>query len=190
MPEPGTAAPPGPAEAAMAAAPVLAAGPSSPIGLRHPDAREIAILMLSALGDAVHVLPVANALRRTYPRARISWIVQPLPHRLVAGHPAIDDFLLFRRRRGLDAFMQEEFSRHHLWFRVEVVPQAPIEKKVDDRQQAHSLMMRHPDPHRFPTAAAVVDGFIKPVPAEPAEFLHVTQIFSRSRRLDTRREEC
>ncbi len=72
--------------------------------LRHPELREIGILMLSAMGDAVHVLPVANALRRAYPAARISWIIQPVPQRLVAGHPAIDEFIPFRRRRGLDAW--------------------------------------------------------------------------------------
>jgi len=72
--------------------------------LRHPGAREIAILMLSAMGDAVHVLPVANALRRAYPAARLTWIIQPVPHRLVADHPAVDEFVDFQRRRGLDAW--------------------------------------------------------------------------------------
>jgi heptosyltransferase I len=66
--------------------------------------REVAIVMLSALGDAVHVLPVANALRRAWPSTRITWIIQPVPHRLVRGHPAIDEFVLFERRRGLDAW--------------------------------------------------------------------------------------
>jgi heptosyltransferase I len=56
--------------------------------------------MLSALGDAVHVLPVANALKRTWPDARITWIIQPVPHKLVAHHRAIDEFILFHRRRG------------------------------------------------------------------------------------------
>jgi heptosyltransferase I len=60
--------------------------------------------MLSAIGDAVHVLPVANALKRTWPDARITWIVQPVPHALVAGHPAIDDFILFRRHAGWSAW--------------------------------------------------------------------------------------
>jgi heptosyltransferase I len=60
--------------------------------------------MLSAIGDAVHVLPVANALKRHWPESRITWVIQPVPHRLVADHPAIDEFLLFRRRRGLDAW--------------------------------------------------------------------------------------
>jgi len=66
--------------------------------------REICIVMLSAIGDAVHVLPVANALKRAWPQCRLTWILQPVPHQLVAGHEAIDDFVVFRRRRGLGAW--------------------------------------------------------------------------------------
>ncbi len=63
--------------------------------------REIAIVMLSALGDAVHVLPVINALKRKWPEARITWVIQPVPYQLVHNHEAVDDFIVFRRRRGL-----------------------------------------------------------------------------------------
>jgi len=63
--------------------------------------REVCIVMLSALGDAVHVLPVANALKRAWPECRITWVIQPVPYQLVRGHPAIDDFVIFHRRRGL-----------------------------------------------------------------------------------------
>jgi len=66
--------------------------------------RSIVIVMLSALGDAVHVLPVANALRRSWPDTRITWIIQPAAHALVRDHPAIDEFMVFRRRRGPDAW--------------------------------------------------------------------------------------
>jgi heptosyltransferase I len=66
--------------------------------------REIAIVMLSALGDAVHVLPVVNALKRTWPQSRITWVIQPVPHQLVQGHENVDEFVLFRRRRGTDAW--------------------------------------------------------------------------------------
>ena len=62
--------------------------------------KRIAIVMLSALGDAVHVLPVANALKRAWPDTHITWIIQPVPYRLVAGHEAIDEFVIFHRRRG------------------------------------------------------------------------------------------
>jgi heptosyltransferase I len=37
--------------------------------------REILIVMLSALGDAVHVLPVVNALKRAWPESRITWVI-------------------------------------------------------------------------------------------------------------------
>lgn len=70
----------------------------------HGPPRDICIVMLSAIGDAVHVLPVANALKRHWPDCRITWVIQPVPHRLVAGHAAVDDFLIFHRRRGLDAW--------------------------------------------------------------------------------------
>jgi heptosyltransferase I len=65
--------------------------------------REICIVMLSAIGDAVHVLPVANALKRAWPGCRITWVVQPAAYALVASHAAIDSFVLFERRSGLGA---------------------------------------------------------------------------------------
>lgn len=65
---------------------------------------EVCIVMLSALGDAVHVLPVVNALKRAWPETRITWVVQPVPYLLVEDHPAVDRLVLFRRRRGLAAW--------------------------------------------------------------------------------------
>lgn len=72
-------------------------------GWKGPPPREICIVMLSAIGDAVHVLPVANALKRHWPDSRITWVIQPVPHQLVKDHPAIDDFIVFDRRRGAEA---------------------------------------------------------------------------------------
>jgi len=73
-------------------------------GWDGPPPREVCIVMLSAIGDAVHVLPVASALKRAWPECRITWVIQAVPHTLVAGHPAIDDFVVFRRRRGWSAW--------------------------------------------------------------------------------------
>ena len=72
----------------------------------HPGSppREICIIMLSALGDAVHVLPVVNALKRAWPGTRITWVVQPVPYLLVKDHPAVDRLIVFRRRKGLSAW--------------------------------------------------------------------------------------
>ena len=49
-----------------------------------PD--NICIVMMSAVGDAVHVLPVINALKRANSRTRITWVLQPGPATLVRGH--------------------------------------------------------------------------------------------------------
>jgi heptosyltransferase I len=68
--------------------------------LEIPDPR-VAIIMLSAIGDSVHVLPVANALRRAVPLMQLTWVIQPIPHRLVHNHPAIDEYIVFKRGRGL-----------------------------------------------------------------------------------------
>ena len=68
-------------------------------GAKPERPRTICIVMLSGIGDAVHVLPVANALKRAWPELRISWIIQSVPGALVDGHPAIDELLVYHRRR-------------------------------------------------------------------------------------------
>ena len=36
----------------------------------------ILIVKLSAIGDVIHTLPALNAIRRRYPHARITWLVE------------------------------------------------------------------------------------------------------------------
>ena len=70
-----------------------------------PDAgQRICIVMMSAVGDAVHVLPVINAIKRARPGSHITWVLQPVPATLVRGHPAVDDIVIFDRSRGWKAF--------------------------------------------------------------------------------------
>jgi heptosyltransferase I len=64
----------------------------------------VAIVMMSAIGDAVHTLPVVSSLRAAAPGIHLTWIIQPGPHGLVAGHPAVDEFILFDRKRGWRVF--------------------------------------------------------------------------------------
>ena len=60
---------------------------------------------MSAVGDAVHVLPVINALKRARPSSHITWVLQPGPATLVRGHPAVDDIILFDRSAGTRGFL-------------------------------------------------------------------------------------
>jgi len=67
-----------------------------------PD--KICIVMMSAVGDAVHVLPVINALKRVNPKTRITWVLQPGPAALVRGHRSVDEIIVFDRGKGWRAF--------------------------------------------------------------------------------------
>ncbi len=69
-----------------------------------PD--NICIVMMSAVGDAVHVLPVINALKRANPRTRITWVLQAGPATLVRGHRSVDEIVTFDRSRGMKAFAE------------------------------------------------------------------------------------
>lgn len=71
--------------------------------MHAPRARldRVCIVMMSAVGDAVHVLPVIHAIKRQHPSARITWVLQPGPAALVRGHPMVDEILLFDRAKGV-----------------------------------------------------------------------------------------
>ncbi len=58
----------------------------------------LGLVRLSAVGDVVHAMPLAMGLRRAFPEARITWVVQEEAGPLLEGHPAVDDVLVFPRR--------------------------------------------------------------------------------------------
>jgi lipopolysaccharide heptosyltransferase I len=61
------------------------------------QARRIALLKPSALGDIVHSLPVLTALRGRFPEAHITWVVNRGYEPLLRGHPDLDETLPFDR---------------------------------------------------------------------------------------------
>jgi lipopolysaccharide heptosyltransferase I len=61
-------------------------------------ARRIALIKPSALGDIVHSLPVLTALRRRYPAAAITWVVNRSYEPLLRGHCDLTDTLPFDRK--------------------------------------------------------------------------------------------
>jgi heptosyltransferase I len=65
----------------------------------------VCIVMMSAVGDAVHVLPVLTALKRANPQMHVTWILQPGPATLVRGHPLVDEIVLFDRSAGVHGFL-------------------------------------------------------------------------------------
>ena len=61
--------------------------------------RSLLIVKLSSIGDVVHALPVAVALRRRYPNLHISWAAEDWTAPLLRGHPAIDRVVTFPTMR-------------------------------------------------------------------------------------------
>lgn len=60
--------------------------------------RSIIIVKLSAIGDVLHGIPTAVALKRAFPASSIGWVVEGRSADVLAGHQAIDH--LFRLPRG------------------------------------------------------------------------------------------
>lgn len=74
--------------------------------------RNILLVKLSAIGDVIHALPVAYALKETFPQARLTWIVEKPAYELVVGHPFIDEVILFEKIRlrslaGMKSYLPE-----------------------------------------------------------------------------------
>jgi lipopolysaccharide heptosyltransferase I len=65
------------------------------IGCQSP---RILIVKLSAIGDVVHAMPVACALRERFPGAFIAWLAEGRCGDLLRGHSAVDELIVVRRR--------------------------------------------------------------------------------------------
>lgn len=153
-----------------------------------PRLDRIAIVMMSAAGDAVHTLPVVNALKRHRPQSRITWILQPGPATLVHGHKAVDEIVLFDRSRGMRAFLdirrtlaEKEFDlaiNLQVYFKAGIVTsfvRAPV-KIGFDRVRARDFNWVFTN-HKVPPHANqhVQDQYFEflqelGVPAEPVEW--------------------
>jgi len=62
------------------------------------EPRNILIIKPSAIGDIILALPALGALRKSFPRARISWLVRTEYADLLREHPYVDEVILFDRR--------------------------------------------------------------------------------------------
>lgn len=61
--------------------------------------RNVLIIKPSAIGDVVHALPVLSRVKKTWPEAKVSWLVTPACAGLLEGHPLLDEVILFDRKR-------------------------------------------------------------------------------------------
>ncbi|MGO9932890.1 MAG: glycosyltransferase family 9 protein [Steroidobacteraceae bacterium] len=115
---------------------------------RPPDS--ICLLRLSAIGDAVHIVPLIRTLQHAWPHARITWVIGRIEAKLMKLMPEIE-FIEFDKRRPLAEFLrlrrlfaQRRFDlllHVHLSFRASLISlliRAPV-KLGFDRARAIEL---------------------------------------------------
>ena len=57
--------------------------------------KNILLIKMSSLGDILHTLPFASALRQRFPKAKITWLVHPQFAGFVPDAPIIDEVIYF-----------------------------------------------------------------------------------------------
>jgi len=62
-----------------------------------PDQR-ILLVRLGSLGDVIHALPAASALRDAFPEARIDWLIEPKWRRLLEGNPDLTEIIPLEKK--------------------------------------------------------------------------------------------
>ncbi len=61
--------------------------------------RRVLIIRLSSIGDVVHALPVAAALKNTYPHLELTWMVEEMSADIVIGNPNLHEVIVIPRSR-------------------------------------------------------------------------------------------
>lgn len=56
----------------------------------NKEIKKVLILRLSALGDTIHTLPVAYAIKKTYPNCKIGWVVEDKAKLFIENNPLIN----------------------------------------------------------------------------------------------------
>ena len=92
--------------------------------MAEPVPGRILLVRLGALGDIVHAIPVAAAVRRAFPSARIDWLVSAKHHEILDLVTAIDRRIIVNDRDGAA-------SGDPLWRAVGVLRQSRYDVAID-----------------------------------------------------------
>ena len=69
--------------------------------IKEKEFNKILIIRLSGMGDVIYTLPLLSALRSKYGSKHIAWLVSSKAKDVVAGHPLIDEVIVFEREKGI-----------------------------------------------------------------------------------------
>ena len=74
--------------------------------------QEILIVRTSALGDILHGMPVAAALKERFPQCRITWVVDERYRELLDGNPWVDRIVRIRFKEGMRSLLHGRAARN------------------------------------------------------------------------------
>jgi ADP-heptose:LPS heptosyltransferase len=108
------------------------------VGGRLENPRSILVIKPSSLGDVVHTLPAVACVKRRWPDARLTWLVNPEWAPLLRGNPDIDDILEFPRSQfrglgGLLRFMRTSCWISRVFFEVDTWRKRPAARAGEHR---------------------------------------------------------
>ena len=66
----------------------------------------ICLIKPSALGDVVQTIPLLPAIKRRFPEAKISWVINQELSGLIEGHPDLDEAICFDRRAQISKWFE------------------------------------------------------------------------------------
>lgn len=92
--------------------------------------KRICLLRLSAIGDAIHALALVNGLRRRYPDAHLSWILDPVPYQAVRHQSTVDRFIVFDLGSGLEGWRRLARELRREEFDLLLVPQVSFRSSL------------------------------------------------------------
>ena len=67
--------------------------------MNQENFRNILVIRTDRMGDVILSTPVLTALRRSFPKAKITMMLRPYTEDIVAGHPDVDELLLFENNQ-------------------------------------------------------------------------------------------
>lgn len=59
--------------------------------------KRVLVVRLSAIGDVVFASPLIESVKRTWPDAEVSWLVEPVAAPLLQSHPGLKEVILWRK---------------------------------------------------------------------------------------------
>lgn len=83
----------------------------------------ILIVKLSAIGDVIHALPVAQSLKQQFPAAKITWVVERPAYDLLTNNRYIDELVVFDKTKCK--------TLGGLWKHGQALARQLREKKID-----------------------------------------------------------